>query len=263
MDLAHERRGAGTPLVLVHGLAHRWQAWEPVLDELAVHHDVIAVDLPGFGKSPVPAHGMPTSVPDLAATLAKFLAKLGVERPHLAGNSLGGAVAIELGAADAARSVTAFSPLGLGTRAEGWWGIGVLVEHRALTYLPAGATRRILATPAGRRLAMGMIMMRPDLLSAPRCVDDALAMRRGKGFWPVVRFSRGYRLPVVAADLPVTIAWGEHDRILLLRQAARARQLLPHARHVPRAGCGHVPMGDDPQLVARTILETTGAVAAD
>src|SRR5215467_14108546 len=150
MDLAYERRGAGTPLVLVHGLAHRWQAWEPVLDELAEHHDVIAVDLPGFGKSPVPAEGMPASVPDLAATLAKFLATLGVERPHLAGNSLGGAVAIELGAADTARSVTAFSPLGLGTRAEGWWGIGILVEHRALTYLPAGATRRILATPAGR-----------------------------------------------------------------------------------------------------------------
>ncbi|HCU52375.1 MAG TPA: alpha/beta hydrolase, partial [Micromonosporaceae bacterium] len=66
-----QRRGSGSPLVLIHGIGHRWQAWEPVLDELAEHHEVLAIDLPGFGKSPVPDGGMP---PDMAATVASVAA---------------------------------------------------------------------------------------------------------------------------------------------------------------------------------------------
>jgi pimeloyl-ACP methyl ester carboxylesterase len=52
-----DRRGAGEPPVLIHGIAHRWQAWEPLLDALAERHDVIAIDLSGFGKSPDPPAG--------------------------------------------------------------------------------------------------------------------------------------------------------------------------------------------------------------
>lgn len=53
------RMGSGPPLLLIHGIGHRWQAWEPVLDRLTEQHDVIAVDLPGFGGSPLPAGGTP------------------------------------------------------------------------------------------------------------------------------------------------------------------------------------------------------------
>ena len=59
--------------------------------------------------------------------------------------------------------------------------------------------------------------------------------------------------------VPVTVAWGTQDRILRPHQAERARELLPQARHVPLPGCGHVPMSDDPDLVASLILQTTGA----
>jgi pimeloyl-ACP methyl ester carboxylesterase len=62
-----------------------------------------------------------------------------------------------------------------------------------------------------------------------------------------------------APTVPVTVAWGTHDRILRPSQAERARELLPQARHVPLPGCGHVPMSDDPDLVASLILQTTGA----
>jgi pimeloyl-ACP methyl ester carboxylesterase len=259
VDLNYERRGTGSPLVLIHGIAHRWQAWEPVIDALAAHHDVIAVDLPGFGLSPVPSGGMPPSIPRLAGTLGSFLASLGVGRPHVAGNSLGGALALELARSGDARSVTAFSPLGLGSTSEAWWGLAVLVEHRALTFIPEPVIRRVLATTGGRRLSMRMIMARPDRLSLDRCVGDSLAMRRGKGFRSVARGSRGYHLPSVSG-IPVTVAWGARDRILLPRQAERARDLLPDARHVTLPGCGHVPMGDNPDLVVDTILRTTGAV---
>jgi len=258
VDLNYERRGTGAPLLLIHGLAHRWQAWEPVLDKLAAHHDVIAVDLPGFGQSPIPPAGLPPSLPKLAGALGSFLASLGVDRPHIAGNSLGGALAFELGRTGRARSVTALAPLGLSTAAEAWLSLAVLVEHRALTFAPQALIRRVLASPSGRRMSMRMIMTRPESLTTQRCLGDSLAMRRGKGFVPVARGARGYHLPALSG-IPVTVAWGERDRILLPRQADRARTLLPDARHVTLLRCGHVPMGDDPDLVATTILQTTGA----
>ena len=62
-------------------------------------------------------------------------------------------------------------------------------------------------------------------------------------------------------EIPVTVAWGNRDRILPFRQAARAAQRLPQARHVTLDGCGHAPMSDDPEAVVRVILSTTGAVA--
>jgi pimeloyl-ACP methyl ester carboxylesterase len=55
----------------------------------------------------------------------------------------------------------------------------------------------------------------------------------------------------------VTIGWGVHDRLLLARQAERARAALPSARHVPLPGCGHVPMSDDPDGVATLLLQTS------
>jgi pimeloyl-ACP methyl ester carboxylesterase len=107
-------------------------------------------------------------------------------------------------------------------------------------------------------------------------VDDALAMRRGRGFRRVARSLRRYEFlgrgsaeapPRVSWDanfagaptVPVTIAWGERDLILRPHQADRARARLPSASPVTLRGCGHLPMTDDPALVASTILATTGA----
>ena len=57
MKLNHHRAGSGEPLVLIHGIGSRWQMWEPVLDRLTPHREVIAIDLPGFGASPMPPAG--------------------------------------------------------------------------------------------------------------------------------------------------------------------------------------------------------------
>src|SRR5262245_36207500 len=113
-----DRGGSGPPLVLLHGIAHRWQAWEPILDELSNHHDVIALDLPGFGRSPRISRREPRSILDVTAQLAEFFISLGIERPHVAGNSLGGALALELALSGQAASATALSPAGFGTQRE-------------------------------------------------------------------------------------------------------------------------------------------------
>src|SRR5947209_4917042 len=96
MQVNYHRTGSGEPLLLIHGIAMRWQYWEPVLPRLATERDVIAIDLPGFGDSPMPAPGTPPGPESLTRLVAGFLHSIGVERPHAAGNSLGGWIALEL-----------------------------------------------------------------------------------------------------------------------------------------------------------------------
>ena len=74
MGLAFERIGSGPPLVLLHGVGHRRQAWYPVLDWLVPHRDVILVDLPGHGESPPLRQG---DVPVLDALLAEVIGLIG------------------------------------------------------------------------------------------------------------------------------------------------------------------------------------------
>ena len=116
MDLAHDRRGSGEPLVLIHALGADRHVWRPVLDLLAAERDVIAIDLPGFGESPALANGDEPTARTLAGVVARFIRELGVERPHVAGNSLGGWVALELALAGHARSVTTLGAAGLWPR---------------------------------------------------------------------------------------------------------------------------------------------------
>lgn len=256
------RRGSGPPLLLIHGIGHRCQAWEPVLDRLARVHDVIALDLPGFGGSPVPPEGMPA---DMAGTVARFpalLAELGVDRPHVAGNSLGGAIALELAAAGLAASATAFSPAGFFTAAERRRAMAILSLLRAQTFLPEPVVRAVLRRRAMRAVCFGPLVADPARLSLDRAVGDAVALRRGAGFRPVARSARHYRF-TGTPTVPVTVAWGARDRILPPREAERARTRLPRARHVALPGCGHVPMSDNPELVASIIVATTGAATAE
>ena len=92
--LASERHGSGEPLVLVHGVTHRRQAWYPVLDQLAEQREVILVDLPGHGESdPFVTDGLPV-VEAMRRDFRQFLADQQLDRPHVAGNSLGGRVAL-------------------------------------------------------------------------------------------------------------------------------------------------------------------------
>lgn len=256
MELSYDRRGSGPTLVLLHGIGHRWQAWEPVLDRLAEHHDVIAVDLPGFGRSAVPAAGVPAGMSDAVAAVAEVFTEFGLSRPHVAGNSLGGAIALELAAADLVASATALAPAGFGNARQMRYALLVLNLLRAGAHLPAPLIRWAYRYGPVRSSSFAMLMRRPRWMSAEAALGDTLALRRGVAFRPVARSGRSYVYEGKPA-VPVTIAWGSRDRILSPRMAAVARERLPEATHVDLPDCGHVPMGDDPDLVASIILETT------
>src|SRR3954468_19582360 len=154
MQLSHHRSGPGEPVVLIHGVGSFWQAWKPVIEAVRGERDVIALDLPGFGGSPSLPIGVVPNAPALADAGAAFLDELGLERPLIGGNSLGGWIALELAARDRARAVVAVSPAGL---AEGWENVAGWMQ--LLSAWRGARMRRVtewmIRRPRGRVLAFG------------------------------------------------------------------------------------------------------------
>ncbi|MFF9917867.1 alpha/beta fold hydrolase [Streptomyces globisporus] len=258
VSVAYERTGSGEPLLLLHGIGHHLQAWDPVTRILAAERDVIAVDLPGFGTSPALPDGVPYDLGTVGATLGAFCAELGLDRPHVAGNSLGGLLALELGRTEVVRSVTALSPAGFWTEAERRYAFGTLrAMRRSALALPVPLIERLSGSAAGRTALTSTIYARPGRRSPEAVVAETLALREATGFHQTLAVGRGAFFGEDVKGIPVTVAWGTRDRILLRRQGVRAKRVIPHARLVRLPGCGHVPMNDDPALVARVILDTS------
>ncbi|GAA2392913.1 alpha/beta fold hydrolase [Streptomyces glaucosporus] len=259
--VAYERHGSGEPVVLLHGIGHHRQAWEPVTGILAASHEVVAVDLPGFGESPALPDGLPHDRTVLVPMLAAFFAELGLDRPHVAGNSLGGLLALELGRGGHARSVTAFSPAGFWTELERRYAFAVLTGMRAgARLLPQPAVEQMARSAIGRAALTGAVYARPGRRSPRAVVAETRALREAPGFESALEAGRAGDEAWAAdvPDIPVTIAWGTRDRLLPRQQGVRAKQAIPGARLVRLPGCGHVPMNDDPALVARVVLDTVG-----
>ncbi len=254
-ELAFTRRGSGEPLVLIHGIGHRRQAWDPVFDQLAEHYDVIAVDLAGFGESPKHPDRVNYSMENACQNLADNFSLWGIERPHVVGNSLGGAIALELAARGQARSATALSPAGFFRGADRLVALGLLMLLKITSYLPLALVGLAMRAAPVRRALGRTLFEHGDRLTAEQFLGDTVALRHGQGFFSVLRsgVTYAFRSPVA---VPTTIAWGTRDKILLYGQAGLAAERLPHARHEPLLGCGHVPMIDDPGRVVELVRET-------
>jgi pimeloyl-ACP methyl ester carboxylesterase len=264
-SLAYARSGTGPPLVLLHGIGSSRRTWDPVVPALAARFTVIAVDLPGFGDSgPLPAHVEPTPAA-LAAATAGLLDELGVTNPHVAGNSLGGWVALELAATCPVASLTLLSPAGL------WRGNTPLydgVSLRASRWLSkhaGGLLSRLVSSRLGRALVLGQTHGRPMRLTAEYARGVIHAMGSCPGFDEVLRATLHRRLLATApVGAPVTVAFGSRDRLLLRHQSRHVDQLPPGTRVEELPGCGHVPMADDPAAVTAAIIQSASrAVARD
>ncbi|MFF5511707.1 alpha/beta fold hydrolase [[Kitasatospora] papulosa] len=258
VEVSYERTGVGAPLVLLHGIGHHRQAWDPVLRILAAERDVIAVDLPGFGASPALPNGLAHDLRTMVPVLGSFFEALGVVRPHVAGNSLGGLLALELGREGLARSVTALSPAGFWTPSERRYAFGVLRAMRgaALT-MPMPLIERLSRSSPGRAALTSTIYARPGRRSPAAVVSETVALREATGFRQTLEAGSGVTFADDVPGVPVSIAWGSKDRLLPRRQGVRAGRAIPRARLVRLPGCGHVPMNDDPAAVARVVLDTS------
>ena len=254
-SINYHRGGEGPPLVLLHGVGLSWQIWAPVIALLEADFDVIACDSPGFGASAPLPRGVAPTIPAYADAFEWFLAELGLERPHVAGNSMGGAIALELARSGAAGSATAFSPAGFWNRAELRY---AQLSLLSIARLP-GALRPLWAALMRTRAARAALLR--QYFGDPLRIPAEELQRTLAGVWsapamvPAVEAFSQYSFGAARAlrSTTVTIAWGRGDRLLPYRtQSRRARAQLPWATHVT-LGAGHVPFHDDPPACAEVI----------
>ena len=250
--LNHVRQGFGEPLVLIHGIGSQWQMWTPVLDRVAAQRDVVAIDLPGFGAS-AQLHVAPT-VAALADAVSGLIDELGLDRPHVAGNSLGGALALELARTGRARTATAFSPIGFACGRENAFATLSLAASRAAARVLDPAVDIAMRTAAGRTLTLSQFFGKPWQVAPEEAVRATRNLASSPGFAATLPAIELFDWDHGDLDVPVTIAWGQRDWIMIPRQGRRARKLMRRARHVSLAGCGHVPTWDEPEQVAGVLI---------
>lgn len=253
--LAYDRKGTGEPLVLIHGIGHRRQAWDPIVKALAEKYDVIYVDLAGFGESPAYPKNVPYDMDRACENLAGNFAEWEIERPHVVGNSLGGAIALELSARGLASSVTALSPAGFFGRINRFQPFFLLLVLRISCMLPDRLLHAFSHAAIGRRIIGSVLYVHPERLTADQVYGDTMALKHASAFERTIKAGVTYKFDRTV-PVPTTVAWGTKDHILPYSQSAIAQERLPGARHVALPHCGHVPMIDDPELIIRVIDQT-------
>ncbi len=254
------RTGSGEPLVLIHGFSCSPVVWQPVLGGLQGSFDILAVALTGHAGGPELPLGTPASVSALVNGVEREMDESGFDTAHIAGNSLGGWIALELAQRGRARSVIALSPAGgwerdsrEERRLKGLFARNHALITRTISFVPKLVTRpRLRRAVLGQALSHGERLTPAEALKIAQDVLDctiyfdlmAAVMRDG----PPASFD--------AITVPVLIGWGTKDKILPEdRYAPRLRRLVSHAQSVDFEGLGHVPMGDDRVLIARAIAD--------
>jgi pimeloyl-ACP methyl ester carboxylesterase len=258
------RAGTGTPLLLLHGIGAIWRVWSPVLPYLEPHHDVIVPTLAGHGGGPPLDPQTAPSIQALTDGVEDELDRLGLQQVHIAGNSLGGRIGIELARRGRARSLVLFSPPGA-------WRSQRSIELRATgVRLSLGALGRY-ASRADAIAANGLLrwsLLAGQVAHPNRVPPEALAaFIRAGSLAPVVApvlrefpLRQVQPLPAVR-DYPVRLVWADRDRVLPFDGfGAPMLERLPGAELIRLHGVGHVSMSDDPITVAKLILEVTRAV---
>jgi pimeloyl-ACP methyl ester carboxylesterase len=190
----------------------------------------------------------------------RYLDECGLDRPHLAGHSMGGFVALELARRGRAASVCAFSPGGL-------WSdeLRVQVAKRlrrqfALGRLMRPITPLLLKSPGVRRRTLTDSTLHGDRLSYERAIEMTQVSLDCTIVNDLFNNTDEQVAPLDPLPCPITIAWTEKDRILPIELCeAIVRDRLPRATFTVLPGLGHTPTIDDPELVASTILAVTGA----
>lgn len=249
---------SGETIVLAHGLASSKEAWRLVIPLLAPYARVIAVDLPGHGTSPAPASDS-VSPNDLALLLEEFCTDLGVTRPHLVGNSMGGWAVMEAAANGFAASAVGLCPAG-------FWdpmvtpGPLVSMNHVLASALRPAIPALLHVAPLRWALVSSGVQ-RPIALPYDVAVEAAYAQADAVGFQALFNgmaqqaFERGREID---ASIPITVAFGDHDRILNARSCQQRDRAPDHARWVTLWRCGHAPMYDVPTIVRDVVLDTAG-----
>jgi len=248
-------------MVLVHGIGGSWRNWLPILSALEARHDVLTVGL--LGHHPThPFHaGVRPTVAALVDGVEREMDEAGFATAHLVGNSLGGWVVLELAKRGRARTVCALSPGGTyrdGSLAADLTAMRLALEHRLVARLLRPRAARLVRRPGARRLLFSGTFAHPERIDAAEawamldsfggagvCIDLLRALKRDGPLRDLDRVT-----------VPTLIGWGTRDLVLPMRWFLPIlREQLPAAQIRVLHGLGHVPMVDDPDLVADLVLE--------
>jgi pimeloyl-ACP methyl ester carboxylesterase len=255
------RGGSGPPLVCLHGFVDTWRTWELVLPALERHHDVLAPTLAAHAGGPPIAGEVGDAV--LADAVERAMDEAGFELAHIAGNSLGGYVALQLAARGRARSVVALAPAGGWARGDESYRELLRFQSTMQEQARAAApyAEAIVAFPEGRRRTTQYVTTNFEHIPA-ELLAHQIRGAAGCDAAPALidhAARAGWSLDAERIACPVRIVWGTEDRLLPWpAAAARYRDdWLPHADWVVLDGIGHSPQLDVPLEAAELILGFT------
>ncbi len=250
--------GEGEPIVFVHGISGCWQNWLENLPHFARGRRAIALDLPGFGASPMPS--WPIDMPAYGRLLHDFCEKLGVEGATVVGNSMGGLVAVDACTAgprrfdrlvlvSAAGIINTWSPEERAVATAWAW------KHLGPHFASRG--RQIVARPRARQLVFGPFMRYPARLRADLLLEQIEhGLRQAVGFGDALHAAIGHdiRERFGRVEIPTLVVGGLSDRVIPVAAAVSYHRRIPHSRLEIFERTGHVPQLERP-LRFNAVLE--------
>ena len=260
MKMNFERRGSGKPLLLIHGIGGNWKSWATIIDDLAKQREVIALDLPGHGKTP-PLIGA-VSISTLADAVTAFLHENNLTGIDAVGSSMGARLVLELvRRGGVLGAVVSLDPGGFW---KGWeipFFYNSIAASIKLVRLLQPVMSGIAKSAIGRSLLLVQFSKNPAKLSGEMVLDEMRSFAASPSFDELLRnLAYGEKqkgIPVNTVTKPLVIGWGKNDRVCFPGQAKRAIELFPDARLHWFESCGHFPHWDAPQQTVELILNTT------
>jgi pimeloyl-ACP methyl ester carboxylesterase len=242
--------GEGEPIVFVHGIAGCWRNFLENLPYFGRSYRAIALDLPGFGDSPMPSWEI--TMANYGRLIHDFCERLGIERvAALVGNSMGGFIATEAVIEEPQRFERLVLISAAGISFAEWEGrsldAGARIFKAAIPML-SGERKSYWTRPRGRKLAFGRIFRNPNKLRPELLAEQVRPGLQAPGFPDALAAIWGYdtreRLPEI--EIPTLVTWGLNDQIVPVEGALGYHRLIPHSRLELFERTGHLPMLERP-----------------
>jgi pimeloyl-ACP methyl ester carboxylesterase len=243
--------GEGEPIIFIHGIAGCWRNWLENLPYFGRSYRAIALDLPGFGDSPMPSWEI--SMSNYGRLVHDFCERLGIDEvAALVGNSMGGFIGTEAVIEEPSRFDRLVLISAAGISFAEWQGrafdaTGRIVKA-AVPFL-SGDRRVYWTRPRGRKLAFGRLFRNPNKLRPELLSEQVRPGLQAPAFSTALTKIWGYdtreRLPEI--EIPTMVVWGLNDQIVPVEGALGYHRLIPHSRLEIFERTGHLPMLERPQ----------------
>jgi pimeloyl-ACP methyl ester carboxylesterase len=243
--------GEGEPLLFIHGVSGCWQNWLENLPRFAAAgRRCVALDLPGFGASPLPPWSIGMAA--YGRLLRDFCAEVGVGGATLVGNSMGGLLAVELALAvpeEFERLVLVSAAGIINTWRPEERAVATAWAWRHFSPLFADRGRQIVARPRLRRAVFQSFVRFPNRLDDDVLIEQIVnGLHQADGFEPALAdlIRTDFRERLATIEMPTMIVWGLSDRVIPVAAAASYHRRIPHSRLEIFERTGHVPQLERP-----------------